>query len=390
MKGLYKGQAVPRILHLSIARYERELPGDDEPLEFLVSIHEEGAGTTWQENVTIGLEAERSLADKVQRLYLWAAREPGGPIDAAEVRETVRRLGAELFDYFIGARGGAVLERTEAIAFLLDVDETIMDLPWELMGPKGSSFSQHVPFGRLVTTRLEPPKVRDLAEEDDRLRILAVINPTPDLGPGERQASVLHELAGARDGYKVEVDVIPGKEASIERFRETIASNDYDIVHFTGHGSFDSSRPGASSLRFSDGELTADEVLDLRWGKPPYMVFNSACESGRAAGGRRLVSEEGEGNGLAAAFMSGGAMAYAGFYWPASIIGAREFVRMFYQGLVTWENLGIAFKKARQGTALDPFGSEGDLTGLNAVLYGDAASSHRPDIYRGCAPPPRG
>ncbi|MGQ0568611.1 MAG: CHAT domain-containing protein, partial [Armatimonadota bacterium] len=125
--------------------------------------------------------------------------------------------------------------------------------------------------------------------------------------------------------------------------------------------------------------LSASEVLQLPWKAAPYLVFNSACESGRAAGGRRLVSDESHANGLAAAFLAGGAHAYAGYFWPVSDTGASLFARVFYETLFLRENVGLAFLEARN-VAIRELGGAGDLTGYSAVLFGDAASSHRRDL----------
>ena len=44
--GTYRkgNEAMPRVIHISVARYNRDLPKQSEPLEFLVAIHEEGTG----------------------------------------------------------------------------------------------------------------------------------------------------------------------------------------------------------------------------------------------------------------------------------------------------------------------------------------------------------
>jgi len=66
---------------------------------------------------------------------------------------------------------------------------------------------------------------------------------------------------------------------------------------------------GAAAHRSRHAGHDLFEALD--WVAPPYLVFNSACESGRAAGGARLVSDQGQANGLAAAFLACGAAAAA-------------------------------------------------------------------------------
>ena len=69
----YRGaQELPRVVHISITRYHRHLPEPGESLTFLVSIHEEGTGVTWQQNVLVPLEQEQTLVDAVQDLHLWS------------------------------------------------------------------------------------------------------------------------------------------------------------------------------------------------------------------------------------------------------------------------------------------------------------------------------
>jgi hypothetical protein len=59
--------------------------------------------------------------------------------------------------------------------------------------------------------------------------------------------------------------------------------------------------------------------------------------------------------------------------------GAELFAGTFYDALFARENVGLAFLEARRRAVRD-LGDEGDLTGFSAVLFGDAASSHRRDL----------
>jgi CHAT domain-containing protein len=160
---------------------------------------------------------------------------------------------------------------------------------------------------------------------------------------------------------------------------EMVATGDYDILHFAGHASLDPLEPERSALQFADGPISADDVLKLPWKVVPYLVFNSACESGRAVGGKQLISAENHSNGLAAAFLAAGVYGYVGYYWPVTDTGASIFAQKFYTGLLERENIGLAFLDARN-RAIQELGAVGDLTGYSAVLFGDAASQHRRDL----------
>ena len=378
MFGAYRAgqEQLPRVLHVSVARYRRDLPKPGESLRFLISIHEEGTGITWQQNVTVDPESERYFLETTQDLYLWSLNAALTPKGA---QDRVLGLGRRLYETFIGPDGKVVLETIVPTAVLLNVDETILNLPWELIGAEGDAISQRTPFGRLVTTRVLPRPGRDPLKEDNVVRILAIANPTLDLAAGEREIVALRELEGDKGGFRIEVSVITREKATRGAFAEVLANGDYDILHFSGHGSFDPAAPETSAIRFSDGMLTADDVLDLKWKAPPYLVFNSACESGRAAGGKRLVSNESHSNGLAAAFIAAGASAYAGYFWPVTETGASLFTKAFYRTLFQRENVGLAFLEARKYVVRE-LGEVADLTGYSAVLYGDAASKHRRDL----------
>ncbi len=377
--GFFKkgGRPLPSVVHIAIARYDARLPVAGEALEFLVSIHVEGTGVTWQQNITLEPAREARLLELTQALYGWS-RQTGLTRDRAEA--TVRELGDTLYDQFIGERGSRLLAGLAPTAILLDVDETIQNLPWELMGQGGRPLSQDIPFGRLVTTRAMLKANRDPLQEDSTLRILAVADTTGDLASGARELEVLNSLAGERMGFTIQVDRLADQAATIAEFRRQIAPGGYDIIHFSGHGRFDRQTPADSGLGFYDGILTANEVLALEWAAPPYFVFSSACESGRTGGGQRLVSRSRQSNGLAAAFIAAGVSAYAGYYWPVSDTGAGIFSEHFYQYLFELENVGLAFQEARRRTLWD-LEAVGDLTGLGAILFGDAASGERRDLY---------
>jgi len=376
--GYSKGKEdLPRVFQISIARFSRELPGPGEPLPFLVAIHEEGTGSTWQQNITVEPDTERYFLDTTETLYRRGLGYQGGTPESALA--AVDELGRKLWETFLGDAGAAYLADSRPTALLLDVDETTLNLPWELMAWSGKPLALECPFGRIVRTRARPRPGRDPLQEDAEARILAVANPTTDLAAAEREVAAIAALAGDHGKFKIAVDVLARSDATRANFLARLTRGDYDIVHFAGHAGFDPAEPEASALRLADGSVSADELLALDWVAPPYLVFNSACESGRAAGGARLVSDQGQANGLAAAFLACGAAAYAGYFWPVTDDGAYRFTETFYPALFGMENVGLAFQEARKRTVWE-LAQAGDLSGFSAVLFGDAASGKRRDL----------
>jgi CHAT domain-containing protein len=378
MFGKYKegNEDLPRVLHISVVRYNRNLPRRGDLLKFLISIHEEGTGITWQQNVIVPYETERFLLDKTQDLYFWSLNRALTPKKADK---TIHQLGKTLYDSFIGREGEKIINTIPPTAVLLNIDETILNLPWELMEIDGNIIAHQTPFGRLVTTRIIPLQGRDPKKEDDAVNILAIANPNLDLKGADQEIEILKEFEGNRSGFSIKVDVLTREKATKGAFAKMLTVGNYDIIHFSGHGKFDPKTPEKSAIRFSDGLLSADDILSLKWKSPPYLVFNSACESGRVSGGQRLVSDRSHSNGLATAFIAVGVSAYIGYFWPVTDTGAKLFSSVFYKILFERENIGTAFLEARKYVVRE-LGESGDLTGFSAVLYGDAASKHRRDL----------
>lgn len=377
MIGGYR-ETMPCVVHISIARFNSQLPAAGEPLSFLVSIHVEGTGITWQQNVTVDASTEKDLKDMTQDLYLWSCNQK---LTRETARDRSLKLGAKLYDTFIGTVGDKILTGLKTTAVLLNIDETIQNLPWELMGKNGEHLSQALPFGRLVTTRELLRPNRDPLREDKIVRILAIVDTTEDLISGKYELRALQALEEKEGGYQIKVDVLSGENATIAEFKRMVIPGTYDIIHFSGHGSFDRLTPETSGLRFYDGVLEADQILCMNWKSPPYFVFSSACESGRSSGGKRLISNERHSNGLAAAFIAAGVSGYAGYFWQVSDTGAGVFAQKFYKYLFEEENLGKAFLEARKRTAWE-LDEVGDLAAYGAVLFGDAATSERLDLVR--------
>ncbi|MGQ9490714.1 MAG: CHAT domain-containing protein [Anaerolineae bacterium] len=379
--GEYGGhkEALPRVMHITIARYSREMPRPGEALDFLVSFHEEGAGITWQQNVTISSDLERYFLDTTQQLYLGGLGRSDFTADSARV--ALDKLGRQLYDAFVGTEGQQFLARSRPTAILLDVDETTLNLPWELMADNYGPLALQYPFGRLVTTRALPRPGRDPLQEDDQVRILAIANPPTDLAAADAEVAALVALAERGTRFPLTVDVLARGEATHANFIQRATGGDYDILHFAGHAAVDPDDPATSALRLADSFLLDDEILALDWQAPPYLVFNSACESGCAAGGQRLATCERQANGLAAAFLAAGCAAHVGCFWPVTDTGAQRFAGIFYDALFGMENVGLAFQEARHQVTWE-LREAGDLTAYSAVLFGDAASGKRPDLAK--------
>ena len=368
------GEPLPRVVQIGIFATGAR--------DFAVTIHEEGTGLTFRQATTISADAEAALLQLVADLHLWSV---GLHLTPRRARAASERLGRMLHRTFLGRRGSAVLASLQPTAVLLEVDESMLGLPWESMRTASSELALDVPFGRVVATTTSPAARRDPVTDDPVVKILAVVNPTDDLAATEAELAVLRELTEGRAGVEVKLDVLEGAAATRRGLAAAVAGQDHDVIHFAGHARYDGGDPHQSALLLADGPLRADAVRRLTWASPPYLVFNSACESARAAQGQRLVAPGGRANGLAGAFLAAGCEAYVGHFWPIADSAAADFAERFYETLFREVNAGLAVLDARRAVRAR-FDESVDLSAFGAVFFGDAGSKgDRRDLAEGKA-----
>lgn len=370
------GRALPRVVMIAVDPAVRVDSDPTSPLEVMVTIHEEGTPLTWRRWATVTHAAQTELLQQTADLHLWSS---GMGLTRQLAKLAATDLGKDLYRTFLGDSGGEMLEKLSPTAVLMQIDEKLTSLPWELMQTADSMLALDTPFGRVVTTGAVPKALRDPVTEDPVLRILVIANPTDDLAATAAECAAISSLEGSQDGVTIEVRILERAKATTKALTRAVKGQDFDILHFAGHASFDVADPHTSALRMADGPLTADAVGLLPWRVPPYIVFNSACESARTSAGRRLLSERGHCNGLAAAFMLSGTEAFLGHYWPVGDQAAGSFAATFYSSLVRRRNVGGAVMDARRD-ARHRFDTESDMTAFGAVYFGDPGTAERRDV----------
>ena len=168
-----------------------------------------------------------------------------------------------------------------------------------------------------------------------------------------------HALAGADEEVNsIVVDLLPTispkpevlgplyhAEATEEKFRTLVAEGP-SVIHFSGHGVFDSDNPWMSQLRFyaEDGysPYTITEMLLHRFPKSPLFVL-SACETAR---GR--ISRGDEAIGILRGLTLAGATSILATNWRLSDSVAPYFMYNFYQHFLEGETAAEALFNARR------------------------------------------
>ncbi|MBK9308549.1 MAG: CHAT domain-containing protein [Nitrospira sp.] len=243
----------------------------------------------------------------------------------------------------------------------LIVDRSTAAFPWEM-----AAFERHgkVVFygpGRQATrqfrTTLSGAPGLVAAPIPNRLRVLVIADPAPEADlqlPGAREegravVKILREMK-EEQGLDITIEQrIGANECDPVELLALILSEEFDLIHYSGHGDFDEKNPAKSGWIFGkDNILSAREIFRAR--RVPRLIFANACFSGVIRSGTPFTLQESNRNlaGLAQAFFERGVQNYIGTGWPVDDAAALEFARVFYTEALFGDELGISLSKARE------------------------------------------
>ena len=158
-----------------------------------------------------------------------------------------------------------------------------------------------------------------------------------------------------------------------------ILSEEFDLIHYSGHGDFDEKNPAKSGwILGKEHVLSARDIFRAR--RVPRLVFANACFSGVIREGKPFTLQESNRNlaGLAQAFFERGVENYIGTGWPVDDAAALTFAESFYAEALSGTDLGGALAKARikilgQGSTWGAYQHYGQATAKLMVRLGKNA-----------------
>ncbi|MCY7376930.1 MAG: CHAT domain-containing protein [Pyrinomonadaceae bacterium] len=255
-------------------------------------------------------------------------------------------------------------------------------IPWEMVGFGGVSGTTNFGIDLRVTRQFASlsAAVPSVAPPvNNRLKVLVIADPAEEEKlrlPGARKEgeSLLKFFTQMRESLKGKIDFqfetrIGHEQCDLVEILSLIFEEEFDIVHFAGHGIFDKDNQTNNGWVFGLDEtngklkvLSAREIFRLR--RVPRLVFANACFSsqiGTTEIDKPLSARETNRKlaGLAQAFFEQGIENYVGAGWQVDDAYAIEFARKFYAvTLAEGKSLGEALSDARSAVAtLEPTSS---------------------------------
>jgi tetratricopeptide (TPR) repeat protein len=265
----------------------------------------------------------------------------------------------------LGKRISATFIPENVMRNLQEIEDPIIiesndgEILWETIHDGSNFIALEHPIGRVLKTK-EEARVNEF-ERGAKLKFLMVCNPTGDLESTEREVNYIESILK----QKVIIEKLVNENATRENIIGALKSGTYDVVHYAGHA--DSESEGEAALLAADGKLFSSEIKTALNGRP--YVYLNACGSGRESMDESKDAKQvSDTEGLASAFILGGAIGFMGAFWPVPDKNAAEFSVKFYEGLIENLKVGEACRQARLELQKQ---NQFDITWAAFLQYGD-------------------
>jgi hypothetical protein len=228
----------------------------------------------------------------------------------------------------------------------------IADKPWEFaFDPDRKTFlaTQELHFVRNALTAVPAENIRP---KGGPLRILVAV--AQPIGTG--RLSWEQEEVVIRRGFQplveaglVEIEIL--RSTTPIMLHRYLSANEFDVVHFVGHGSFDEER-GKGYLLFEDDrgavhEVDARTACEIMSQRGIRLIFLNACETGRGERERTSSGKADFNRGIAPALVAAGVPAVVANQFSVRDQAATEFAQHFYWSLAQGMSFGTAAREAR-------------------------------------------
>ena len=299
----------------------------------------------------------------VQRYTLDASGDEVEQLAMAARDECLRRQGGDA----LGRLGEVALDPVagllaDASRVLVTAPGALGDFPFHAAPFRGRPLVswcevRGLPSLAPLALRETRPAGRDELREPPRVAVAAVRQPRYEVLPELRALPA--EVAVLRNAFP-EATVRMDEEATAAAVSADIVAA--DVLHLTGHATFEPEHPLLARILMADRPLFAFEITCAA--RAPRLVNLSGC---RAGAERRQLS--GEGEGLAAAFLAAGARTVVAPLWPVRDDATLAFNELLYRELSRpGTGPGEATRRAQLSLMTDPRFAHPGLWGAFTAL----------------------
>lgn len=253
----------------------------------------------------------------------------------------------------------------------LTVTTNDLELPWELMHVEDDFLCLKLPVARMPMGRTVPRRPKQ-PQPRSKLRFLLIYaDPKDNLPLARNEVETIEQSLRREWKDRIDIQLLKGADSSGRQLNEALRRGQFDVIHYAGHAGFDKKDGDLSGLLLHNEEIFfAQKVRRILEGRP--LVFLNACEAGFVANPAYVSKIENylqkPAEGLASAFIYGGAVGCIGALWPIYDGPAAQFAVTFYGYVLEGYTIGEAMRRARLDIRKN---HPEQITWASFVLYGD-------------------
>ena len=267
------------------------------------------------------------------------------------------------------------IRNTKADHLVINIDDRLVQIPWELIHDGRQFLCQRFNMGRLVRTRQEAIGEGGFRSLARPLKMLVLADPRGDLKWAYTEGTEIRDYIDPKSEL---VNVtLRTDNVTPEYIRGRLRN--FDFVHFAGHYDYNAENPWQSCWRLKSGGLKGLDIGKMAGtGAMPALIFSNACQSGRTDEWALSESIQDEVFGLANAFILAGVKHYVGTFWEVLDEPSRRFALQFYKYLLSGLTIGEALRRARLAV-IQEYGEE-TIVWASYLLYGDPSYNYLAQI----------
>lgn len=263
----------------------------------------------------------------------------------------------------------------------------VPEIPWELAYDRDSRQFLGLKFA--VGRQLEGIPLKnsiDAACSEEKTSVLLINSPRGVFGNSAEQSQLrveIDQVSALASRIGIQVQVLSGKDVNFASVSMGFQEECNLGIHYTGQAVRDRSTRKYALLLPDKQLLYADTIVDVLRGSP-FIFLNAYEPAVQRASAVRATESWRTVEGVAAAFLQGGALGVVCPRWRVDELVGREFSARFYEAAFTGAAFGEAMIQARHHVRKQ---FPKDVNWAAFVYYGDPQSHLIPVKLQGSVPP---
>jgi CHAT domain-containing protein len=266
--------------------------------------------------------------------------------DRRDITKRLQQAGLDLYNSIFPLQIKEKLATACSKNLCLTINDSLLNIPWELIYDGEAFFCLRFNMGRRVYTSHPAVsyKIRDL----QRIKMLILADPKNDLPKSYDEGVLLHKKL-ENWGDLLDVNLLT---TSIDLKMISRQIFEYHILHYAGHALYNRDNPDLSGWVLDDGLLTARRIMELAGCKKPLpvLIFSNACQSGQTSEWSKTDQKDWGpyyAYDLVNAFLRSGVQHYIGTFQDIGDLSGLSLALDFYKFMAQSCSIGEALRKAR-------------------------------------------